>query len=64
MDQEIHWKKSSYSNGETNCIELADDVATILMRESDNPGTIMATSRDSLRALIFGIKAGEFDHLI
>ncbi|WP_446038883.1 DUF397 domain-containing protein [Streptomyces sp. SID1121] len=64
MPEELVWLKSSFSSGNTNCVEIAvaDDV--ILLRESDSPGTIVRTSREKLRAFVLGVKAGEFDHLI
>ncbi|MET8539648.1 DUF397 domain-containing protein [Kitasatospora sp. NPDC004799] len=36
---------------------------SIKLRESDDPGTILTTSPGALRALLRGVKAGEFDHL-
>lgn len=63
---EIHWQKSSFSSGGdgSQCIELAAVEGAVLMRESDEPGTVVTTSRDKLRAFILGAKAGEFDQLI
>lgn len=59
----LTWQKSSFSepNG-TNCVELAASPAdgTILLRESDAPGVVLATSRARLGALLAAIKAGEF----
>ncbi|SOB85325.1 DUF397 domain-containing protein [Streptomyces sp. 1331.2] len=58
------WQKSSYSADAANCIYLAAAAdGTIRIRESDDPGTILTTAPDRLRILIFGVKAGEFDHL-
>lgn len=34
----------------------------ILMRESDDPSAVTATSREKFAAFIQGVKAGEFDH--
>ncbi|MEU5130042.1 DUF397 domain-containing protein [Streptomyces mobaraensis] len=61
----INWQKSSFSGGGgENCVELAQHDGNILMRESDEPEAIVATSREKLRAFLMGVKAGEFDHLI
>ncbi|MFI0739359.1 DUF397 domain-containing protein [Streptomyces sp. NPDC021100] len=61
----IEWQKSSFSGGGgENCVELAQYDGSILMRESDDPGAIITTSRENLRAFLLGVKAGEFDHLI
>ncbi|MEU1791749.1 DUF397 domain-containing protein [Streptomyces sparsogenes] len=60
--EEISWRKSSYSNGDTNCIEVSTIGNAVLLRESDTPATILKTSRDQLRVFTLGIKAGELDH--
>ncbi|WP_236572200.1 DUF397 domain-containing protein [Nocardiopsis sp. FR4] len=31
------WRKSSFSNGERNCVEVADVPGATLMRDSKNP---------------------------
>jgi Domain of unknown function (DUF397) len=64
MAEEIIWQKSSFSQGTGECVELAAIADDILMRESDDPETVVTTSRDKLRAFVLGVKAGEFDHLI
>ncbi|WP_167501469.1 DUF397 domain-containing protein [Streptomyces malaysiensis] len=63
---EIQWQKSSYSaDAEGNaCVELAHaPEAGILLRESDEPGTVIATTPAALRALTRAAKAGRFDQL-
>ncbi|MCX4660428.1 DUF397 domain-containing protein [Streptomyces uncialis] len=62
MSADIRWQKSSHSNGDTQCIELAATPDGILLRESDDPDTVVNTTPDKLRAFLLGIKAGEFDH--
>ncbi|MEU6970422.1 DUF397 domain-containing protein [Kitasatospora aureofaciens] len=58
------WQKSSFSGDAANCIYVSAAVdSTIWIRESDDPGTIISTSPEALRALIRAVKAGEFDHL-
>ncbi|MES4901838.1 MULTISPECIES: DUF397 domain-containing protein [unclassified Streptomyces] len=62
----IRWQKSSYSadGPGNNCVELAHvPDAAILLRESDDPHVIIATTPAALRALIRGVKTGEFDAL-
>jgi hypothetical protein len=62
----IQWQKSSYSaDAEGNaCVELARvSDSVILLRESDDPQVVIATSPAVLRALTQGIKTGEFDSL-
>lgn len=62
---EIQWRKASYSDqNESNCVELAQrDATAILLRESDEPQTVIATTPAALRALARAVKAGRFDHL-
>ncbi|MFD7984450.1 DUF397 domain-containing protein [Kitasatospora indigofera] len=59
------WQKSSYSGGGdgADCIELAVQDDTVLLRESDAPDVVVTTTPAKLRAFILGVKAGEFDHL-
>ncbi|MGY1451854.1 DUF397 domain-containing protein [Streptomyces sp. SS8] len=59
----VHWQKSSFSGAEgPNCVEVARRGDDVLIRESDEPGLVLAASRAGLAAFIAGIKAGEFDH--
>ncbi|MBD0743820.1 DUF397 domain-containing protein [Streptomyces sp. CBMA152] len=66
MTDGIQWQKSSFSGADNNqsCVELAPVDGEIKIRESDDPDVIVTTSVAKLRALVLGIKAGEFDHLI
>lgn len=60
------WRKSSYSADapDNACVELAQTPdAAILLRESDEPHTVIATTPAALRALTRAVKAGRFDHL-
>ncbi len=59
------WQKSSYSGTSANCVQVASgDDGTVGMRESDDPGTVLTTTPESLAAFIRGVKAGEFDHFL
>ncbi|GHC70052.1 DUF397 domain-containing protein [Streptomyces cinnamoneus] len=52
------WQKSSFSADAGNCINVA--VArngTIRLRESDDPGTVLAVTPAALRALMAAAKA-------
>ncbi|MFJ9212503.1 DUF397 domain-containing protein [Streptomyces sp. NPDC102264] len=63
MSARIQWQKSSFSGGGgEQCVEIAEHDGVILMRESDAPNTVTATSRTKFAAFIAGVKAGEFDH--
>ncbi|GAA1102043.1 DUF397 domain-containing protein [Streptomyces javensis] len=62
---EIQWRKASYSDqNESNCVELAQrDATAILLRESDEPQTVITTTPAALRALTRAVRAGRFDQL-
>ncbi|MFE4976292.1 DUF397 domain-containing protein [Kitasatospora sp. NPDC056651] len=60
----LNWQKSSYSSESVNCVFVAAvPDGTVAIRESDDPDVIITTQPDKLRALLRGVKAGEFDHL-
>ncbi|MFD7450018.1 DUF397 domain-containing protein [Kitasatospora sp. NPDC059827] len=61
---QLNWQKSSYSSDQANCVEIASAGELIYLRESDDPSTIVTTTRAKLNAWIQGAKAGEFDHFI
>lgn len=65
MPPHLVWRKSSYSNGGTNCVEFAQlPDGTIGMRNSRDPdGAVLECTRTELRALLDGIKHGEYDDL-
>ncbi|KOG89184.1 DUF397 domain-containing protein [Streptomyces varsoviensis] len=60
---ELVWRKSSFSGGGNGeCVEVAaapDGLA--LLRESDQPGVVLAVPVAGLRGLVRRIKAAEFD---
>ncbi|MFB6979491.1 DUF397 domain-containing protein [Streptomyces scopuliridis] len=62
MSAEINWQKSSFSDEGAQCVEIAAHNGEILMRESEDPNVVTATSRIKFAAFIAGVKAGEFDH--
>ncbi|MGW3568613.1 DUF397 domain-containing protein [Streptomyces sp. NPDC000941] len=58
------WRKSSYSgDAANNCVELVRTPDSILLRESDEPHTVIATTPAALRAFTRAAKAGRFDPL-
>ena len=63
---EIRWQKSRRSNSQGACVELgglAD--GEIAIRNSRHPhGPALFCSRAEIRALIEGVKEGDFDHLL
>ncbi len=62
----VAWRKSVHSNSQGNCVEFAKlpggDVAVRNSRFPDGPALIY--TRDEIRALVLGVKDGEFDNLV
>lgn len=54
MAQDTVWQKSSFSGGgdASDCVELAARQGTLLLRESDEPGTMITATATGLAALI------------
>ena len=57
----LNWQKSSYSNEGADCLNVAETAGAILLRESDEPDTIVTVTPAALRFLLLAVKAGEFD---
>jgi hypothetical protein len=54
---ELNWQKSTYSEEASSCVYVATaPTGTILLRESDEPETILATYPRQLRALIAALR--------
>lgn len=58
----VSWRKSSYSNHESNCVEVAElDQETVGIRDSkDKSGPILTFSRTAVRSFVTGVARGEF----
>jgi hypothetical protein len=60
----VNWRKSSYSMGNNNCVELADNGERILLRDSKDPGGgHLPFARSELAAFVAACRAGEPDDL-
>lgn len=63
--ERLHWRKSSFSNDQGECVETAElPDGTVAVRNSKRPqaGVVLFT-RAEMNAWIKGCKAGEFDDL-
>lgn len=58
------WRKSSYSGGSQNCVEVAGGLpGAVGVRDSKDPaGPALAVSPGAWRAFTAAVKGGEFDH--
>ncbi|MFI5792540.1 DUF397 domain-containing protein [Streptomyces sp. NPDC051677] len=55
---ELHWQKSTYSQEASACIYLAAASAgTVLLRESDEPETVVTLGTRQFAALITAFRA-------
>jgi len=57
------WRKSSYSGGSQDCVEIAGNlVGAVGVRDSKDPnGPALVFAPRAWRAFIAGVKNGEFD---
>lgn len=56
------WRKSSYSNGAQNCVEIASLSCAAAVRDSKNPtGPALVFSSAEWAAFLDAVKAGRLD---
>jgi len=56
------WRKSSKSNGQGACVEVAFlDDGRVALRESDEPDSVVVTSAVKWDAFLAGVRENEFD---
>ncbi|MEU4116340.1 DUF397 domain-containing protein [Kitasatospora sp. NPDC028055] len=60
--QKASWRKSTYSNGQGDCIEIADGLDDIVpVRDSKDPhGPALSFTPEAWQAFVAGLRAGEF----
>ncbi|MFJ6623103.1 DUF397 domain-containing protein [Kitasatospora sp. NPDC091335] len=60
----VTWEKSPFSGGNDNCVEFGVVDEFIAIRDSKRPEqTPLVYTRDEIKAMVAGAKAGAFDHL-
>jgi hypothetical protein len=63
---EVRWQKSRYSNSQGTCVELgrlpSGEIAVRNSRHPDGPALIYTQAE--IRALLQGVRAGDFDNLL
>lgn len=56
------WRKSTYSNGQAECVEVAVQPACVVVRDSkDRTGPVLVFSAEEWRAFIAGTRNGQFN---
>jgi hypothetical protein len=57
------WRKSTYSNGQSNCVEVAANLDGIVaVRDSKDPhGPALIFTPDQWQRFAAGVKSGDFD---
>ncbi|MFJ2864411.1 DUF397 domain-containing protein [Kitasatospora sp. NPDC087314] len=57
------WRKSTYSGGQSGCVEVADGFTGIMpVRDSKDPhGPALVFSSAAWRAFVTAVRTGEFD---
>lgn len=61
----VTWEKSPFSGGSDNCVEFGVVGTLVAVRDSKRPEqTPLVYTRDEIKAMILGAKAGAFDHLV
>jgi hypothetical protein len=60
--QVLSWRKSSFSAGDGNCVEVAFIASLVAVRDSNNPrGPILALEAGTWRAFVDAIRRDELD---
>ncbi|RGD56614.1 DUF397 domain-containing protein [Kitasatospora xanthocidica] len=56
------WRKSTYSNGDGDCLEVADGVAGVVpVRDSKDPhGPVLGFAPEAWWSFVAGVQAGDF----
>ncbi|GAA0696019.1 hypothetical protein GCM10009548_80530 [Streptomyces malaysiensis subsp. malaysiensis] len=61
---QLNWRKSTFSENQANCVELAAAHDGIHIRESDEPDTVIHTRPATIRSFIRAVRATRLDHIL
>jgi hypothetical protein len=63
MNNTLNWRKSTYTTGQGNCVEVARNLhSAVAVRDSKDPnGPKLVTSPADWRSFTATVKAGRFD---
>jgi hypothetical protein len=59
MNKVVMWRKSSYSNGQANCVEVAFVESAVALRDSKNPNPVMTFTPGNWDAFVTVLRATE-----
>jgi len=58
----VHWRKSTASGANGDCVEVAANLDSVLIRNSQHPsGPVLSFSHREWAAFMAGARDGEFD---
>ena len=61
----VEWRRTSFTGGNNNCAEFGRAGDFIVWRDSKRPDQEpLVYTKDEVRALLDGVRAGELDYLI
>lgn len=58
----VSWKKSSFSQGNSNCVQIARIDSSIIVGDTkDQQGVVLSFTQQEWKAFVAGVKNGEFE---
>lgn len=61
---DLHWVRAT-DDPDAECIEIAFGEGSLVhLRQSDDPGTVVTTTRAKWDAFVLGVRNDEFDHFV
>ncbi|WP_323379992.1 DUF397 domain-containing protein [Streptomyces alkaliphilus] len=61
----LDWVRAEVEDGsDEHCFEVAPDGEWVHIRQTDDPGAIVTTTRAKWDAFVLGVRNNEFDHFV